>query len=115
MNLLSIAQLRTEINKIQCAESPLPFSILFWTANRKDGTGGDGIELEGCMLMKNQFGRPKKDKPNKPLSPEHKRDANHHINDTFNIVHLESQNKFKVHFDLITKFQGKTVIPNIYE
>lgn len=113
--LISIAQLRTEIYALQCAEKPLPFSITFWTADRKLKTGGDGIELQGCMLMKNQFGHSKKGKVHKPKSEEHRRDPNHHINDTFNIIHVESQNKFCVHFDLVTQFNQKTVVPNVYE
>ncbi len=116
MNLISIAQFRELIYQLQCSEKPLPFSITFWTANRKENTGGDGIELKNCMLMKNQFGRSKiTDKPNLPKSEKLRRDPNHHIHNTFNVIHNESQNKFCVHFDLVTEYNQKQIVPNVYE
>jgi len=111
MNTMSIAQMRAEIIRMESTELPVEFSILFWTCNRKEKTGGDGIELQGCLLTKNQHGKQSPKYSPKPIGEYHQKDPQNHVNNTFNIIHKESQKIFKVHYDLVTKFQGKTVVP----
>lgn len=113
MNAISTAQMRAEITRMESSELAVSFSILFWTCNRKQKTGGDGIELSDCLLMKNQRGKQSPKFSPKPLSDHHKKDPQNHVNNTFNIIHEPSQNIFKVRYDLVTKFQGKQVVPYI--
>lgn len=113
-SIISIPDVRKELLRYKDSDSPIFFNISFVTANRKKKTGGEIIHLDNCLLMKNQNGRPRS-KNYQPIVREPLRDPNHHRNQTFNIVQVDSQTKFTVHTNLIVRFQNKKVVAAHYE
>ena len=108
MLLISLAEVLTEMDST--AE---PFSIVFATADRQRGTGGEVVTLEGCV----QTGAPEKVKGAKaPSGPatasvavagKHK--PAHRANQTRNVTILSSGKTRKVHIRLIMEFNGQKV------
>lgn len=113
-SIISISDVRKELLRFKDSEIAIRFNISFVTANRQRKTGGEIIKLDNCLLMKNQNGRPRS-KNYQPIVRELLRDPNHHRNQTFNIVQEDSQTKFTVHTNLITRFQNKKVVAAHYE
>jgi len=86
---------------------PVPFSIEFWTADRKLKTGGELLALEGCILSKNQkYGKAREKETIVNTNPKKQ---NHWENSTRNLVILSSGQIRKCHIRLIEKFNGQNV------
>jgi hypothetical protein len=116
--IIAIPMVWHQLKQFVTSPIPNPFSITFISCNRKNKTGGDIIELQNCLLLKNQVGRPaiiKNKEVSKEVIKQLLKDPNHLKNQTFNIIQSESQHIFKVHKNLIICFCGKTVIPAYYE
>lgn len=86
----------------------VPFSIEFWTADRKKKTGGELIKVDSCILARNQ----KKEKGTQASGAENKNSKaqNHWENSTRNILILSSNRIRKCHIRLIENFNGKKVL-----
>jgi hypothetical protein len=99
--------LRSEVLKI--AESGEHFDMVFVTADRRRGTGGDLIDVKQWQKVD-----AKRTKPGQRRAPRAQRskDPNHWENKTINICNPNnnSQHPIAVHYRLIQFFNGKRVI-----
>jgi hypothetical protein len=111
-NTIPFKEVIWEMDKTDGNGRPLPFSLTFITADRIRNTGGDIIfipEAQKCVGKKNgQVLFPTPVNVNSPNSIT--KDPHHRENETRNI-YLPNGQVRKVHVRLITKFNGKTVIP----
>ena len=114
-NIISLQQVRYEIKQMLMSQTPVSFQICFVTANRSEKTGGEIIDLNNCLLLRNQRGRPFKQATNIKLIKSAIRDPKHHSNQSFNIIQRDTDRIYKVHINLTIGFQNKSVVPAHYE
>ena len=106
MQFVSLADILKEMDKGE------PFAITFCTANRKKKSGGEMIQLEGCVLHNRTKASSKAPHAVKDIEAEEttiSRPPHHNQNDTRNIRLANGQVR-KLHIRLITSFNNKTVI-----
>ncbi|WP_151087382.1 hypothetical protein [Hymenobacter baengnokdamensis] len=91
-----------------------PFTVVYSTADRQRGTGGELLTLEGCVCT---GGKPKPKAP-APAEPVKwtvvaglalGRRPGHRVNQTRNVTVLSSGKTRKLHVRLIVEFNGQTV------
>lgn len=107
--------LRSDVYKL--IHSGEAFDMQFVTCNRKKGTGGDLITAEGWMVLNARETSDVKgetdeyEEADTPLGDGGK-DPNHEENGTVNVFNPANPgyHPVKVHYDLITTFNGKRVI-----
>lgn len=85
--------------------NPVPFSLVFSTANREKGTGGEIIEVKKAVLMKSRRKAASGQHAKTPL-----RKANEHENSIRNIWCLTTERPYAVHIRLIDQFNSTTII-----
>ncbi|MFN3802866.1 hypothetical protein [Belliella pelovolcani] len=110
MNFANTMQLKDALrlmDRLDHKSIPVPFSVTFYTADRRRGTGGEKKTISGAILSKH----------NKFL-PQHvrrvdgfggSRKARHYENATRNIQSPDGE-IIKVHIRLITAFNNSKVI-----
>jgi hypothetical protein len=90
-----------------------PFTVVYSTADRQRGTGGELLRLEGCVCTAKAKGQaqaapaPVAEPSSAPASVRHK--PAHRTNQTRNVTVLSSGKTRKLHVRLIVEFNGLTV------
>lgn len=82
---------------------PLPFSVVFCTADLSRNTGGEIIEIPKAVLSR------KLKKPSSYSGVNSKNQPSHHRNRTRNIQQLNTSEIRKLHIDLILFINGEAV------
>lgn len=94
-------------------DTPGTFAITFTTANEKHKTGGDSIHIPRATRLANKL------TPNQPgktaihtttAPPIPGKSPHHEENGTINLWDCDTEKIIKIHTDLITKFNDKTII-----
>lgn len=93
-----------------------PCTVVFSTANRQKGTGGELLTLENCVktgtnreAKQAQAAAPSAQQPAAEPAPRPKHQPAHQSNQTINLTILSSGHVRKVHVRLITQFNGQKV------
>lgn len=102
--------LRSEVMKL--ADTGEHFSMIFVTADRRRGTGGDLIEVRDWQKMDTDSPVEKIPGRFRKAVRAMKKKPNHWVNKTINIFNPNNSNvhPHKVHFRLIQFFNGKRVL-----
>jgi len=92
------------MESILASGKPKAFSILFCTADKSRGTGGEIIYIDKAILSRLKYQRqPKRDQISRPNAPRH------HKNRTRNICALGTSEIRKLNIDLILELNGQQI------
>jgi hypothetical protein len=89
-------------------DAGLPFNLIYVSADRRRGTGGQLIDCKG--FMKNTKDQPEEKQPKGRIHAAVKKNPNHFLHKTRNIRNPQNGVTRKLHIKLIKVFNGKEVI-----
>ena len=92
-----------------------PFNIVYVTADRRRGTGGDIENLKNWVKHNASSGHPANSAKGKPLKSSiaaklYECNPNNFQHKTRNILNLKSRKIQKLHLKLIVEYNGKNVL-----
>lgn len=106
---IRLSDVLSEMDRLDDQGKPIKFNIKFVTANRKERTGGEIIEIKGgrkCVDVKED--KPVFDTRKSVSEPKLHKNPNHWVNSTRNIL-LPNGRIRKVHIRLIIEFNDQKV------
>jgi hypothetical protein len=107
----NLPQVILKAEVLEMMDSGEPFDLVFCTADRHKGTGGEVIEVKQWVKVSGEQLRMSGSKVIRKKADKLKRDPDHIKNKTINIRDLRNPNKVrKVHIRLIGFFNNQRVV-----